>query len=118
MILSLFILALAAVIIALLFELLAQHLSPFLELALSCRTTFAFVISPFTAGGFPALESLCHIAVKLRLTLPYQNSYSIASKFFQAKEIRTSQSAGVANAKRLVPRKGYCRANAPLPPTK
>ena len=55
MILSLFIVALAAVVVvALLFELLAQHLSPFLELALPCRTTFAFVISPFTAGGFPA----------------------------------------------------------------
>ena len=75
MILSFSILALAAAVIALLFELLAQHLSPFLELALSCRTTFAFVISPFTAGGFPAFESLCHIAVKLRLAPSYQNSY-------------------------------------------
>jgi hypothetical protein len=80
MILSLFILALTAiVIVALLFELLAQHLSPFLELALPCRTTFALIISPFTAGGFPAFESLCHIAVKLRLIQSYQNSYSIAS---------------------------------------
>ncbi len=62
MILSLFILTLAAItVVALVFEFLAQHLSPFLELALSRRTTFAFVISPFIAGGFPALESLCHI---------------------------------------------------------
>ena len=76
MILSLFILALTTVVVvALLFELLAKHLSPFLELALSCRATFALVISPFTAGGFPAFESLCHIAVKLRLVLSYQNSY-------------------------------------------
>ena len=82
MVLSLFILTLAAiVIIALIFELLAQHLSPLLELALPCRTTFAFVVSPFIAGGFPALESLCHIAVKLRLALSYQNSYPIASIF-------------------------------------
>ncbi len=73
MILSFFILA-AVAIDAPIFEFLAQHLSPFLELALSCRTTFAFVISPFIAGGFPAFESLCHIAVKLRLTLSYQNS--------------------------------------------
>jgi hypothetical protein len=82
MILSLFILALATiVIVALLFELLAQHLSPFLELALPCRTTFAFVISPFIAGGFPALESLCHIGSKFCLTLLYQDNYSIASNF-------------------------------------
>ena len=88
MILSLFILALAAVVIvALLFELLAQHLSPFLELALPCRTTFALIISPFTAGGFPAFKSLSHIAVKLRLALSYQNSYSIASNFSKQKEV-------------------------------
>jgi hypothetical protein len=88
MILSLFILTLAVIVtVALIFEFLAQHLSPFLELALPCRTTFAFVISPFTAGGFPAFESLCHIGVKLRLTLSYQNSYSIASNFSQVKKI-------------------------------
>jgi hypothetical protein len=82
MILSLFILTLnAIVVVSLVFEFLAQHLSPFLELALPSRTTFAFVISPFTAGGFPAFESLCHIAVKLRLALSYQNSYSIANNF-------------------------------------
>lgn len=76
MILSLFILALVAIdIVALIFELLAQHLRPFLELALPCRTTFAFVISPFAAGGFPAFESLCHIVVKFGLALSYQNGY-------------------------------------------
>ena len=81
MILSLFILTLAViVVIALVFELLAQHLSPLLELALPCRTTFAFVISPFAAGRFPALESLCHIVAKFCLALSYQNGYSIASK--------------------------------------
>jgi hypothetical protein len=64
MILSLSILALATIVaLALVFEFLPEHLSPFLELALPCRTTFAFVISPFTAGGFPALESLCHIVI-------------------------------------------------------
>jgi hypothetical protein len=62
MILSLSILALATTVaLALVFEFLPKHLSPLLELALPCRTTFAFVISPFTAGGFPAFESLCHI---------------------------------------------------------
>ena len=56
MILSLAILALAAIVVfALLFELLAKHLSPFLELTLACRTTFTLVISPFLAGGFPTL---------------------------------------------------------------
>jgi hypothetical protein len=66
MILSLFILALTAItVVALVFEFLAEHLSPLLELALSCRTTFAFVISPFIAGGFPAFESLCHIVTKV-----------------------------------------------------
>lgn len=59
MVLSFFILALTAVVtVALLFEFLAQHLGSFLELALSCRAAFAFIISPFTAGGFPAFESL------------------------------------------------------------
>ena len=86
MVLSLFILTLVViVVVALIFEFLAQHLSPLLELALPCRTTLAFVISPFTAGGFPALESLCHIAVKLPLALSYQNSYSIASYLSQSK---------------------------------
>jgi hypothetical protein len=88
MILSLFILALTAIaVVTLIFEFLAQHLSPFLELALPSRTTFAFVISPFTAGRFPAFESLCHIAVKLRLVLSYQNSYSIASNLSKANKI-------------------------------
>ncbi len=87
MVLSLFILTLAViVIVALVFEFLAQHLSPFLELALPCRTTFTFVISPFIAGGFPAFESLCHIAAKLRLALSYQNSYLIASNLSQFKK--------------------------------
>jgi hypothetical protein len=66
MILSLSILALATTVaLALVFEFLPKHLSPLLELALPCRTTFAFVISPFTAGGFPAFESLCHIVTKV-----------------------------------------------------
>ena len=87
MILSLFILALAAVVaVTLLFKFLPQHLSPFLELALPSWATFAFVISPFTAGGFPAFESLCHIAVKLRLALSYQNKYSIASNLAKLKK--------------------------------
>jgi hypothetical protein len=87
-ILSLFILTLTGIVaVALIFEFLAQHLSPFLELPLPCRTTFAFVISPFTAGGFPAFESLCHIDVKLRLALSYQHSYSIASNFLQFKKV-------------------------------
>ena len=95
MILSFSILALAAAVIALLFELLAQHLSPFLELALPCRTTFALVISPFTAGGFPAFESLCHTAVKLRLALSYQNSYSIASNLTKPKKVAPIVSNGL-----------------------
>ena len=87
MVLSLFILTLAViVVVTLIFEFLAQHLSPLLELALPCRTTLAFVISPFIAGGFPAFESLCHIAVKLRLTLSYQNSYLSASYLSQSKK--------------------------------
>jgi hypothetical protein len=54
MILSLAILTLAAIVIfVLLFEFLAEHLSPLLELALPCRTTFTLIISPFTAGRFP-----------------------------------------------------------------
>ena len=95
MILSFSILALAAAVIALLFELLAQHLSPFLELALPCRTTFAFIISPFTAGGFPAFESLCHVTVKLRLALSYQNSYSIASNLTKPKKVAPIVSNGL-----------------------
>jgi hypothetical protein len=88
MILSLFILTLTGIVaVASIFEFLAQHLSPFLELALPCRATLAFVISPFTAGGFPAFESLCHIAVKLRLALSYQHSYSIANNFLQSKKV-------------------------------
>jgi hypothetical protein len=59
MILSFFILTLAfAVAVALVFEFLPKHLRPFFELALTCRTTFALIISPFFAGGFPTLESL------------------------------------------------------------
>jgi hypothetical protein len=58
MILSFFILACAVVVFALVFEFLAEHLSPFLELALACRTAFALVISPFFAGGFPSFETL------------------------------------------------------------
>jgi hypothetical protein len=50
----------AVVVFALLFEFVSEHLSSFLELALTCRTAFSFVISPFVAGGFPAFESLCH----------------------------------------------------------
>jgi hypothetical protein len=50
----------AVVVFALLFEFVAEHLSAFLELALTCRAAFAFVVSPFIAGGFPAFESLCH----------------------------------------------------------
>jgi hypothetical protein len=34
-------------------------------LALSCRTTFTFIVSPLFAGGFPPLESLCHIFSRL-----------------------------------------------------
>jgi hypothetical protein len=56
MILSLVILTLVAIVVfALLFELLTKHLSSFLDLALPCRTTFTLIISPFIAGGFPAL---------------------------------------------------------------
>ncbi len=70
MIPSLFRLTLTAItIVALVFEFLAEHLSPFLELALPCRTTLAFIISPFIAGGFPAFESLCHIFSRLDLVL-------------------------------------------------
>jgi hypothetical protein len=58
MILSLFILALAVVVVALVFEFLPEHLSTFLKLALTCRTTFALIISPFFAGGFPTFETL------------------------------------------------------------
>jgi hypothetical protein len=59
MILSFLILTLAvAVAAALVFEFLPEHLSPFLELTLTCRTTFALIISPFFTGGFPTLESL------------------------------------------------------------
>jgi hypothetical protein len=58
-ILALVILTLA-VVIALVFEFLPKHLSAFLELALTCRTAFTLVISPFFAGGFPAFQSLCH----------------------------------------------------------
>ena len=50
MVLSLFILTLAVVIIALVFEFLSEHLSAFLELALTCRTAFTLIISPFFAG--------------------------------------------------------------------
>ena len=88
MILSLFILTLTATVgVALIFELLAQHLGSFLKLALPCRTAFALIISPFTAGGFPAFESLWHAVAKLRLTLSYQNSYSIASNLSKVKKI-------------------------------
>ena len=59
MILSFLILTLAvAVAVALVFEFLPKHLSPFLELALTCRATFTLVISPFFPGGFPPLEPL------------------------------------------------------------
>ncbi len=53
MILALFMLTLA-VVAALVFEFLSEHLSAFLELALTCRTAFALVVSPFFARGFPA----------------------------------------------------------------
>jgi hypothetical protein len=100
MILSFPILTLTAIIVvALVFEFLAQHLSPFLELPLPCRTAFTFVISPFTAGGFPAFESLCHISVKLRLALPYQNSYSIASNLSKTKKVTPSISLMVDRSK-------------------
>jgi hypothetical protein len=52
--------AVAVVVFALLFEFVSEHLSAFLELALTSRAAFAFVVSPFIAGGFPAFESLCH----------------------------------------------------------
>jgi hypothetical protein len=113
MILSFFILTLAGIVaVALIFEFLAQHLSPFLELALSCRTTFAFVISPFTAGGFPAFESLCHIAVKLRLAQLYQHSYSIASNLSPVNkvspiDIPNGLAILVPFAKRLPTQRGY-----------
>jgi hypothetical protein len=42
------------VVFALLFEFVSEHLSAFLELALTSRAAFAFVVSPFVAGGFPA----------------------------------------------------------------
>jgi hypothetical protein len=59
MILSFLISILAiAVAVALVFEFLPEHLSPFLELALTCRATFALIISPFFAGGFPTLKPL------------------------------------------------------------
>jgi hypothetical protein len=58
MILSFLILTLA--VVALVFEFLPHHLVAFLDLPLSSRAAFAFVISPFFAGGFPAFESLCH----------------------------------------------------------
>jgi hypothetical protein len=53
---------LAAVeIVALVFEFLAEHLGAFLELTLTSRTTFPFIVSPFITGGFPPFKSLCHI---------------------------------------------------------
>jgi hypothetical protein len=58
MILSFLILTLA--VVALVFEFLPHHLVAFLDLSLPCRAAFAFVVSPFFAGGFPAFESLCH----------------------------------------------------------
>jgi hypothetical protein len=58
MILSLLILTLA--VVALVFEFLPHHLIAFLDLPLPSRAAFAFVISPFFAGGFPAFESLWH----------------------------------------------------------
>ncbi len=58
MILSFLILTLA--VVALVFEFLPHHLVAFLDLPLPSRAAFAFVVSPFFAGGFPAFESLCH----------------------------------------------------------
>ena len=59
MILSFLVLTLAvAVAVALVFEFLPKHLSPLLELALTCRATFALIVSPFFAGGFPTFETL------------------------------------------------------------
>jgi hypothetical protein len=58
MILSFLILTLA--VIALVFEFLPHHLVAFLDLPLPSGAAFAFVVSSFFAGGFPAFESLCH----------------------------------------------------------
>jgi hypothetical protein len=51
MILSFFAFTLA--IIALVFKFLSEHLGAFFKLALTCRTAFTFIISPFVSGGFP-----------------------------------------------------------------
>jgi hypothetical protein len=58
MILSFFILTLAVVVVASVFKFLPEHLSAFFELALTCRTAFTLIVSPFFAGGFPPLETL------------------------------------------------------------
>ena len=58
MILSFLILTLTVVIVALVFEFLPQHLCSLLELALTCRSTFPLIVSPFFTGGFPPLETL------------------------------------------------------------
>jgi len=50
MILSLFILTRAIFVIALVFEFLSEHLNTLLELALTCRTAFTPIVSPFFAG--------------------------------------------------------------------
>jgi hypothetical protein len=136
MILSFFILVFALtvtaiVVVALIFEFLAQHLSPFLELALPCRTTFAFIISPFTAGGFPAFESLCHMGNKFCLVLLYQDNYSIASNLLRAKKWhlliflmvwrfshRKRKAQALPTRSVCLRREAIARANAPLPQTK
>ena len=41
-------------------ELLAQHLSLFLELTAAGRATFTFIVAPFFAGRLPALEHSGH----------------------------------------------------------
>jgi hypothetical protein len=57
-------------------ELLAQHLSLFLELTAAGRTTFAFVIASFFAGRFPALEHSGH-NIWLGINLYFQDSRKI-----------------------------------------
>jgi hypothetical protein len=45
------------------FEFAPQLLFPFLELSRPGCTAFSFDVSPLAAGGFPALELLCHVGL-------------------------------------------------------
>lgn len=59
MILSFFWLVIA-IVVPVIFEFLAEHLVAFFDLTLTSRTTFALIVSPFFAGGFPTFELPCH----------------------------------------------------------